>query len=142
MFGTYGYELDLNKLSEEEQKEVKKYTEFMKQYRRLIQFGTFYRLQSPFVHNESGWMVVNADRTEALVGFYRTLGRANQHFSRLKLAGLDPDRCYRVDQKDAFYGDELMKAGLIVSDGTSGKPGPDMAPPSDFFSRVFHLRAE
>ncbi len=140
-FGTFGYELDLNRLSEEEQEQVREYTEFMKKHRRLIQLGTFYRLQSPFEHNESAWMVVNEDRTEALVGFYRTLSQANIHFSRIRLQGLDPEKTYQINEEGCCYGDELMHAGLVVSDGTSGKTGEGILPPSDFFSRLFLLRA-
>ncbi len=141
-FGTFGYELDLNRLSEEEQEEVREYTGFMKKYRRLIQFGTFYRLQSPFEHNESAWMVVSEDRKQAIAGFYRTLSRANCHFSKLRLQGLDPDLLYRVNGEELFYGDELMNSGMVTSDGTSGKTGDNVLPPSDFFSRLFLLTAE
>ena len=67
-FGTFGYELDLNKLTEEEIKEVKEQITFMKEYREVLQFGTFYRLKSPFEGNETVWMVTNEDRTLAIVG--------------------------------------------------------------------------
>ena len=67
-FGTFGYELDLNRLTPEEQEEVKKQIRFMKDHRELIQFGDFYRLQSPFENNETAWMVVSPDRRQALVG--------------------------------------------------------------------------
>ena len=50
--------------------------------------------------------------------------------------------CYRVNDGEAYYGDELMSTGLIVSDGTSGKTGDNILPPSDFFSQLFMLRAE
>ena len=141
-FGTYGYELDLNRLTDEEQEQVREYTAFMKKYRRLIQFGTFYRIKSPFVHNEAAWMVVSEDKKQALVGFYRTLSRVNYHFSRIRLQGLDPDFSYSVNGKGSHYGDELMYNGLVVSDGTSGKTGEDIVPPSDFFSQLFLLTAE
>ena len=49
----FGYELDLNKLTEEEIKEVKEQITFMKEYREVLQFGTFYRLKSPFEGNET-----------------------------------------------------------------------------------------
>ena len=114
----------------------------MKKYRRLIQFGTFYRIKSPFVHNEASWMVVSEDKKQAIVGFYRTLSRVNYHFSRIRLQGLDPDLSYSVNGKGSHYGDELMYNGLVVSDGTSGKTGEDIVPPSDFFSQLFLLTAE
>ena len=31
----------------------------MKEYREVLQFGTFYRLKSPFEGNETVWMVYN-----------------------------------------------------------------------------------
>ena len=34
----------------------------MKEYRELIQFGTFYRLKSPFEGNETVWMTVSEDK--------------------------------------------------------------------------------
>ena len=40
-FGTFGYELDLNKLSGEENEEVKEQIAFMKKYRQVLQYGTF-----------------------------------------------------------------------------------------------------
>ena len=86
-------------------------------------------------------MVVSEDKKEAIVGFYRTLSRANFHFSRISLKGLEPDQLYRIQSGETYYGDELMNAGLIVSDGTSGKVGKDILPPSDFFSRLFILTA-
>ena len=40
----------------------------VKEYREVFQFGTFYRLKSPFEGNETVWMVTNEDRTLAIVG--------------------------------------------------------------------------
>lgn len=48
---------------------MRKQIAFMKTYRQLILQGTFYRLQTPFSHNEASWMVVSRDCKEALVGY-------------------------------------------------------------------------
>ena len=140
-FGTFGYELDLNRLSPEEQEEVRCYTQFMKDHRELIQFGDFYRLQSPFEENESAWMVVSGDRKQAIVGDYRLLAQVNAPFSRLKLAGLDPDLLYEVEGEGTFYGDELMNTGLITSDYASGRREENAAKPQDFSSRIYLIKA-
>lgn len=47
-FGTFGYELDINALTQEELEEVREQIQFMKRYRGLLQKGIFYRLESPF----------------------------------------------------------------------------------------------
>ncbi|MBQ9952687.1 MAG: alpha-galactosidase [Clostridia bacterium] len=151
-FGTFGYELDLNTLSEKEQQDVVRFTAFMKEHRQLIQFGTFYRLASPFEENDAGWMVVSEDRTEAIVGWYHALNEVNVTGKRLKLAGLNPDIVYNMQvpsdaaEKDAvrdigsFYGDDLMNAGIA-----SRPDRPvifDFAfPVGDFTSEIFLLKA-
>ena len=148
-FGTFGYELDLNRLSAEEQEEVKRQVEFMKRYRELLQFGTFYRLKSPFEGdgNITAWMVVSEDRKKAIVGWYKILNGVNMPYMRLKLRGLDPDREYAVREegeaqgKDcgSFYGDELMNAGMVTTDTSAGDAMPGMHQGRDFDSRIFVL---
>ena len=126
-FGTFGYELDPNRLTEEEKEEVKAQIAFMKQYRHLIQYGTFYRLLSPFEGNETAWMVVSEDKTRAIVGYYKALQSVYGPYKKVRLQGLDPDRKYHVagmepgKYEEDLYGDELLWYGLNVSDASSGE---------------------
>lgn len=140
-FGTFGYELDLNQISEEEQEKVKEQIEFMKTYRRFIQTGKFYRLLSPFEGNETAWMVVSQDKKFALVGYYRVLQPVNTGFHRLYLQGLAEDVVYSIEgRKGSFYGDELMYAGLRIADYAAGETTTDIGQ-KDYSSRLFILRA-
>ena len=142
-FGTFGYELDLNTLTADEQEEVKGQIAFMKQYRQLFQFGTFYRLQSPFEHNTSAWMVVSEDRKEAIVGWYRVLNGVNLPYGRLRLQGLSEDLPYRVNGESGIhYGSELMNAGLITTDASSGQAQGNEEMCRDFESRLYILKAD
>ncbi|MCI9137132.1 MAG: alpha-galactosidase, partial [Lachnospiraceae bacterium] len=141
-FGTFGYELDLNQLSEEEIAEVKEQIAFMKTYRSLLQFGTFYRLKSPFEGNETAWMAVSQDKKTALVGWYRVLNVVNDRFIRVKLQGLEEGFCYENSQTGTrHYGDELMCLGLNTSDATAGQVPDDVKPCGDFESRIYLLKA-
>lgn len=122
-FGAFGYELDLNLLSEEEQEQVKKQVAFVKKYRALIQSGTFYRLKSPFEGSktDAAWMVVSKDRSFAIFAYYRIWQPSNNGYNRVRLEGLDPEIRYEISDRDYFcYGDELMEAGLILSDYANG----------------------
>ena len=142
-FGTFGYELDLNTLTADEQEEVKGQIAFMKQYRQLFQFGTFYRLQSPFEHNTSAWMVVSDDGKEAIVGWYRVLNGVNLPYTRLRLKGLCEDLPYKVDgERGIHYGSELMNAGLITTDASSGQAQGNEEMCRDFESRLYILKAD
>jgi alpha-galactosidase len=115
MSGNFGYELDLTKLSEEEKAIVKQQVAFYKDIRRLVQFGTFYRILSPFEGNETAWMFVSEDKSEAFVAYFRVLAEANAPLSFLRLKGLDPNKDYEIIGSGEVYGgDELMYAGLNV----------------------------
>ena len=112
-FGTFGYELDLNKISDEEFEEVRHQIAFMKEHRELLQFGTFYRLRSPFEKDQAAWIVVSKDKKKAIFGFYCMRSNVNQLPGFLKLAGLDGDRQYAM-RGEKYYGDELMNLGVTL----------------------------
>ena len=112
-FGTFGYELDLNHISDEEFNEVKKQIVFMKENRELLQFGTFYRLRSPFEKDQASWMVVSKDKKKAIFAFYCMRSNVNQLPGFIKLAGLEEDRIY-VLKGEEYHGDELMNLGFAL----------------------------
>ncbi|MDO4308779.1 MAG: alpha-galactosidase [Eubacteriales bacterium] len=142
-FGTFGYELDLNGLPEEELREVKEQIAFMKEYREILQFGTFYRLKSPFEGNETVWMSVSDDKKTALVGWYRVLNGVNMPYTRVQLQGLNPDMVYtNLRSGTTHYGDELMNLGLLTSDATSGEVPSGEKACGDFESRIYILKAK
>ena len=141
-FGTFGYELDLNRLTSKEREQVRAQIAFMKEHRDVIQFGDFYRLLSPFQGNYTAWMAVSPDRRTALVGWYKTLNEVNGPFRRLRLRGLDPALCYTVDGTSAHYGDELMEVGLVTTDSSAGECRDGQCPSRDFDSHIFVLRAD
>ncbi|MCR2806300.1 alpha-galactosidase [Paenibacillus soyae] len=118
MSGNFGYELDLTKFSDEEKAEVKKQVEMYKEIRSLVQKGDLYRLRSPFAGNETAWMFVTEDRSEALVFFFRVLAKPNPAPEILRLQGIDKSFVYRIDGPDGmigtFGGDRLLHAGLTV----------------------------
>ena len=140
-FGAFGYELDLSKLSETEMEQVKKQVAFMKEYRHVLQFGTFYRLKGPFTSNETIWMAVSKDKSVAIVGYYRILNEVNVGYRRIRLAGLDKTATYHVSVLNKnLDGRELMNAGLVLSDYTSGENGEIYnGENGDFSSRLYIL---
>lgn len=143
-FGTFGYELDLNKITLLEQDKIIEQVKFMKEYREIIQFGTFYRLKSPFEGNETIWMVVSKDKDTAIVGYYRVLQEVNVGYRRIKLLGLDPHKEYLESiHQTVHYGDELMNLGLLTSDSSCGenKEAYD-GTNGDYLSRLYLLKAK
>ena len=112
MAGTFGYELDPAKLSEQEKEEVREQIETFKKYYFLIQDGTYYRLASPYENEEyTVWEFAAPDKSEALLGIVSTKLTANNLFTCIRLRGLDPDAMYRIGDK-TYPGAALMDAGL------------------------------
>ncbi len=123
-FGAFGYELDLNLLTKEEQEQVREQVRFVKEHRKFLHTGIFYRLRSPFEENEAAWTVVSEDRKRALVAVFRCRQPVNRGYDRLRLAGLCPEWEYTISDRDyCCFGDELMEIGLILSDLASGVRG-------------------
>lgn len=133
-FGTFGYELDLNHMTEEEFAMVKEQILFMKENRHLIQSGDFYRISSPEESNYAAWMVVSEDKEEALVFYCKIFARANEGAKRLYLYGLDKDKTYKIDGRE-YFGDELMNAGIVISDNIEECPKVR----GDFVSHLIHV---
>lgn len=132
MSGNFGYELDLTKFTDEEKELVKEQVANYKEIRGLVQQGNLYRLQSPFEGNETAWMFVSDDQSEALVYYFRVMAVPYPARRTLKVRGLNPDTDYVVQGSGEVYGgDRLMQAGLAL---------PDIQ--RDYVSGCFHLKAQ
>ncbi|MBW7460921.1 alpha-galactosidase, partial [Paenibacillus sepulcri] len=83
MSGNFGYELDLTLFDDAEKTEVKGQIALVKEIRELTQFGLFYRLLSPFEGNETAWMFVSEDQSEALAVHVTELNEPNARLDRL-----------------------------------------------------------
>ncbi|MDN6617567.1 MAG: alpha-galactosidase [Enterococcus sp.] len=117
MSGVFGYELDLTELSVEEKTIVKAQVAQYQAIRPLIQFGEFYRLNSPFEGNATAWMFVSEDKGEAFVMMARTLASAQPVFHEIFLTGLEETSCYQDQETNQrYFGDELMTLGVQVPD--------------------------
>jgi alpha-galactosidase len=87
-FGCLGYELDLKYLSPEQRKDITDQIAFYKQYRRIFQYGRFYRIRT-YKTNKVIWETVSEDKEVALTGFFQTLATAAESSDKLKVIGLE-----------------------------------------------------
>ncbi len=116
-FGTFGYELDVNTMSDEEKEEVKGQIEFFKKYRNIIHTGDFYRLKNGNIYS---WMVVSKDKKTAILGYYKILAVPNPSLKKINLQGLDENLTYKCSNGKEYFGDELMNFGMIVETEFTG----------------------
>ena len=107
--GTFGYELNPAKLTEEEKATVKKQIEDFHRYEELIEGGDYYRLDEG-EEDYTAWMVVSPEKDEALVSFVMTHVRSNGAFPLVRLQGLEPEAVYRrEDNGETVTGAALMQ---------------------------------
>lgn len=113
MAGSFGYEMDLGLLSDEEKEIVKNQIIEYKKHRGLIHGGEYYRLSNPQVENFAAWSFVAKDGREALIQGLIFRSETNMFPYRLKLSGLCPDKKYTLDGT-TYSGKALMSGGIIL----------------------------
>ena len=127
MSGRLGMEIQPKNMTDEEKDLCRKAIAEYKQVRPVVQFGDLYRLVSPYDRlGLASLMYVSGDKDRAVFYWWKTETFVNQHLPRVKMAGLDPAKRYRVrelnriDNKplpfegQAFTGAFLMANGLEI----------------------------
>jgi len=126
MAGTYGYELDMTKLSKEEIAQIAGYSALYKKIRSVVQFGDLYRLLSPWeksdkVEKYAAWMIVAKDKSSAVVTLSWIYAEAYAPKIVLKLKGLDENADYKdVKSGNIYSAKELMYYGLLIANTWAG----------------------
>ena len=130
--GAFGYELDVTKMTDEDNEGVKAQIEACKRTDRLILSGELYRLSNPLESNYFCMLVVSKDKSEAYVVGERGLCIpfwSDKFYPRIRLRGLDNNAFYEIEElKTVLSGGALMEAGIPLP-----KTG-------DFGSWAWHLK--
>ena len=115
MWGSFGYELDPAKISEEARAEIKAQIADYHKYYNLIHYGDLYRLVSPWEDPYNcAWEFVDEEKTQALAT-YLIKFRKERRGLFLRLKGLDPAKFYRWEETgEVFSGALLMNAGISL----------------------------
>lgn len=136
--GTFGYELDVTKISEEDRNRIPQQIEQYKKYEALVRKGDYYRIGNMFEDNSwDAWEFVAKDKSEVMFCFVQVISRANYKSRRIKLKGLDSDAMYYEESEPDILisGKTLMNAGINIAKnwGIDGIKG-------DFASKVLHYK--
>ena len=112
--GTFGYELDITRIPQEDRDLIPGQTAAYHRYNALVRSGDYYRVAS---YAENGaydcWEVVSKDRSEALVTWVQVKARPYHKARVMRIPGLDPDAAYRVEgMEGTFAGRTLAEAGI------------------------------
>ena len=145
MSGSFGYELDPDKLSEQEISEIREQIERFRVYENILHEGLYYRLSDEKVMKDyCAWQHVSEDGSETVVNFIITNPQANANAVNIRLKGLRDNTYYEIVREDKFgaaedglrawltgekrigmvlKSDTLMRAGLSIMPMQGDYPG-------------------
>ena len=151
MSGRLGMEIQPKNMTDEEKALCKKAISEYKEIRPVVQMGDLYRLVSPFDNQGlASLMYVSEAKDKAVFYWWKLANFYNAHLPRVKMAGLDANKNYKVRELDvidnkpldcegkSYSGKFLMEHGLempYIHDVDYNKK-------NDWSSRVIYLVAE
>ncbi len=148
MSGRLGMEIQPKNMTDEEKSLCRKAIAEYKQIRPIVQFGDIYRLVSPYDKKGlASMMYVTEAKDKAVFYWWKTESFQNEHLPRVKMAGLDPDRLYKVHELNridlspldcegkSYSGAYLMNHGLEIPYSNNVEWGKK----TDWSSRVLLL---
>ena len=151
MSGRLGMEIQPRNMTQEERDLCRKAIAEYKEIRPVVQFGDIYRLVSPYDgHNMASLMYVAPEKDEAVFYWWKTETLYDDHLPRVRMAGLDPGKMYKVTELNridnvplkyegmSFSGKFLMENGLEIP----LKHIVDYHKQDDWSSRVLYLSAQ
>ena len=116
MSGRLGMEIQPRNMTQEDRDLCRRAIEEYKGIRPVVQFGDIYRLVSPYDgHNMASLMYVSPEKAEAVFYWWKTETFYDDHLPRVKMAGLDPDRMYKVHELNRIDNVPLPYEGLVFS---------------------------
>ena len=151
MSGRLGMEIQPKNMTADEKALCRKAIAEYKQIRPIVQFGDIYRLVSPYDKmGLASLMYVNEAKDKSVFFWWKTESFQNEHLPRVKMAGLDANKKYKVRELNridlqpmdiegkTFSGAYLMNHGLEMP----YRNEPEWSKKSDWSSRVLLLEAQ
>lgn len=148
MSGRLGMEIQPKNMTGEEKDLCKKAIAEYKTIRPVVQLGDIYRLMSPYDRQGvASLMYVSSEKDKAVFYWWKTEHFVNQHLPRVKMAGLSPEKQYRIHELNridnvplsyegkTFSGAYLMANGLEIPYSHR----VDYHKQNDYSSRVLYL---
>ncbi len=148
MSGRLGMEIQPKNMTDEEIAMCRKAIAEYKEIRPIVQFGDIYRLLSPYdKKGAASLMYVTPEKDKAVYYWWKTETFANQQLPRVVMAGLDPDKNYkvhelnRIDNKPLSYEGKSFSGKFLMSNGLEMplKHNVDYNKRNDYASRVLLL---
>ena len=143
MSGRLGIELQPANMTPEEREQTKRAVSDYKKIRDVVQLGNLYRLVSPYDENLSSFLYTNDAKDRVVLFAHRVKYLYNMVIPRVRLAGLDASKNYRIREINVKVNDKpCYLDGKVVSGKLLMEAGLNIPLEKDYASRVFELTAE
>lgn len=144
MSGRLGMELQPQKMSQEEREQSKRAIADYKTIRGIVQLGNLYRLVSPYDNKHvASLMYTNDDKSRAVLFGYRIDFLYFQMVPRVRLAGLDPGKNYRIKEINVKIGQKPSELdGKVISGALLMNTGLELPLDKEYSSCIYELTAE
>lgn len=111
MYGVLGYEFDLDDLSKAEEISIREQIAFYKKYRKVLQFGDFYKLQESSRYSD---LILQASLSDThIVSYFRAIDDISFPEERLMCKYLIPDALYSYRERRKHI--PLSQFGMLVN---------------------------
>ena len=116
MSGRLGMEIQLKNMTDDEIKLCKNAIKEYKDIRPIVQMGEIYRLISPYDgQSVASMMYVTENKEKSVFYWWKTEQFHNQHLPRVKMAGLDIDKNYKITELNRIDNEPLKFEGKVYS---------------------------
>lgn len=148
MSGRLGMEIQPKNMTDEEKDLCRKAIADYKKIRPIVQLGDIYRLISPYDRlGVASLMYTSPEKDKAVFYWWKTEHFVNQHLPRVTMAGLNPDKKYRITELNRIDNQPLAFEGKVYSGAylmANGLEIPynhivDYHKQNDYSSRVLYL---
>ena len=148
MSGRLGMEIQPKNMTDEEKNLCRKAISEYKTIRPIVQLGDIYRLVSPYDKlGVASLMYTSPEKEKAVFYWWKTETFVNQHLPRVKMAGLDAVKNYRIHELNRIDNEPLPFEGKVFSGNflmNNGLEIPythkvDYHKLNDYASRVLYL---
>ena len=146
--GRLGMEIQPKNMTDSEKDFCRRVISDYKSVRPVVQFGDIYRLTSPYDNQGYATMMyVSGEKDKAVFYWWKLANFYDEHFPRALMAGLDPDKYYKIHELNriditplpyegkSFSGRFLMENGLEIPASNN----VDYSLKSDWSSRVLYV---
>ena len=123
MSGRLGMEIQPKNMTDDEKTFARKSIESYKDIRSIVQLGNLYRLVSPYDRKGmASLMYTNDEQTKAVFFAYKIEHFVNQVMPRIRLAGLDPQKTYKLREvtptgKPCSLDGKLISGSVLMNTG-------------------------